>query len=86
MTFRSRIPKIITPRGGFLQPLLDYQDRKMKMDVKDKKRAVIECFLFKGGAGEKIVIRLRNMYGSEAYCRGSVFRWISEVRRGNDKI
>jgi hypothetical protein len=56
------------------------------MDVKDNKRAAIECFLFKGGASEKIVIHLLNMYGSVAYCRGSVFRWISEVRRGNDEI
>jgi hypothetical protein len=26
------------------------------------------------------------MHGSAAYCRASVFRWISEVRDGNEKL
>jgi hypothetical protein len=32
------------------------------------------------------VIRLRKVYRSAAYCRASVFRWISEARRGNKEI
>jgi hypothetical protein len=56
------------------------------MDVKDKQRAFIEFLLLEGCAGEEIVIRLRNLYGSAAYCRASLFRWINEVRRVNEEL
>jgi hypothetical protein len=56
------------------------------MDMKDKQRAVIEFLLLAGYVGEKIVIRLRNVYGSAAYCGASGFRWINEVRLGNEEV
>jgi hypothetical protein len=56
------------------------------MDIKDKQRAVIEILLFEDWAGEKIAKRLRNVYGSVAYCCTSVFRWISVVRRGTKNL
>jgi hypothetical protein len=86
MTFRSRIPKMITPQGGFLWPFRNYQNRKVTMDVKDKQLAVIEFLLLEECASEEIVMCLRNLYASAAYCRASVFRWISEVRRGNENL
>jgi hypothetical protein len=53
------------------------------MDVKDTQRTVSEFLLLEGRAAEKIVICLRNVYSSSLdYC-ASVFRWTSEVRRGN---
>jgi hypothetical protein len=58
----------------------------MTMEVKDKQRAVIEFLLFEGCAGEEIVIRLRNVYGSAAYYRASVFRWINEVPGCNEEL
>jgi hypothetical protein len=30
-------------------------------------------------------MRLQSVYGSAAYCRVSVFKWISKVRRGNEE-
>jgi hypothetical protein len=56
------------------------------IEVKDKSRAVIEFLLLEGCAGEEIVIRLRNIYGSSACCRASGFRWINEVRRGDEEL
>jgi hypothetical protein len=32
------------------------------------------------------MMRLRNVYGSAAYCCVSVFRWIKEVLRGNEEL
>jgi hypothetical protein len=37
------------------------------------------------GRGQ-IVIPLRNVYGSAAYCGASVLRWISEVCHGNEEL
>jgi hypothetical protein len=56
------------------------------MDVKDKQRSVIEFLLLEVCAGEEIVIRLRNVYGSDTCCRASIFIWISEVRRSNEEF
>jgi histone-lysine N-methyltransferase SETMAR len=56
------------------------------MDVKDKQRTVIEFLLLEGCSGDEITIRLKRVYGSAAYCRASVFRWINEVRRGNEEL
>jgi hypothetical protein len=56
------------------------------MNAKDKKRVVIEFLLFKGCAGQEIVIQLWNVCGSVPCCRVSVFRWISECRRGNEEF
>jgi hypothetical protein len=56
------------------------------LDAHDKERVIIEFLLLEGCVGEEIAIRLRNVYGSAAYCRASVFRWISEVRRGNEEL
>jgi hypothetical protein len=56
------------------------------MDLKQNRRAVIEFILLEGCAGEEIVIHLRNVYGSAEYCRASVFKWINEVRRGNEEL
>jgi hypothetical protein len=62
MTFRSRIPKMITLHEVFLGPFLYGHNREVTMDGKEKQRAVIEFLLFEGRAGEEIVIRLRNLY------------------------
>jgi hypothetical protein len=86
ITFRSRIPRTITLQGGFLWPFLNCQNRKVTMNVKNKHRAVIEFFLLEGCTSQGMVMRLRNVYGSVAYCRASVFRWISEVRCGNGEL
>jgi hypothetical protein len=56
------------------------------MDARDKQRALIKFLLLEGCAGEEIAIRLREVYDSAAYCFVSVFRWIGEVRRGNDEL
>jgi transposase-like protein len=56
------------------------------MDVKDKQRAVIEFLSLEGRAGKEIVNCFRNLYGSAARCRASVFRWISEVRCRSEEL
>jgi hypothetical protein len=56
------------------------------MDVTDKELAIIEFLLFEGCSDEEIVIRLRHVYGSAAYRSAPVFRWISEVCRGNEEL
>jgi hypothetical protein len=56
------------------------------MDAKDNQRTVIQFLLFEGRAGQEIMIRIRNVYGSAADCHASVFRWISEIRRGNEEL
>jgi hypothetical protein len=53
---------------------------------KDKHPAIKEFLLLEECTGEEIVIRLRNMYASATYCCASVFRWISEFRRGNEEL
>jgi hypothetical protein len=54
--------------------------------VNDKQRTVIEFLLEEGCGGKEIVIHPRNVSSSAAYCRASVFRWISEVRRCNGEL
>jgi hypothetical protein len=56
------------------------------MDVKQKQRAVIEFFLLEWYEGDNIALRLQNVYGRDAYCRASVFRWMNEIRRGNERF
>jgi hypothetical protein len=56
------------------------------MGVKVKQRTVIKFLVLEGFAGEEIVIHLRNVHGSVAYCHDSVFRWISEVHCGNKEL
>jgi transposase len=56
------------------------------MDVKQKQRAVIEFLLVEACAGDEIATRLQNVYGEDAYCCASVFRWIQEIRRGNEGL
>jgi transposase len=36
--------------------------------------------------GRQIAARLRNVYDEDAYSRATVFRWINEVRRGNEEL
>jgi hypothetical protein len=38
------------------------------MDVRDKQQVIIELLLLEGYTGEKIVVRLRSVYGSAASC------------------
>jgi hypothetical protein len=56
------------------------------MDVKGNQAPVIDFLLLEGCTGKEIVIRLRNVYGSAAYCRVSLFRRISEVCRGKEEL
>jgi hypothetical protein len=56
------------------------------MDVKDRQRAVIEFLLLEACASEEIVIHLRKMCSSAAYYHDSVFRWMTEARRGNEEL
>jgi transposase len=56
------------------------------MDVKSKQRAVMEFLLVEGCAGDEIAARLQNMYGEDAYCRASMFRWIQEIGRGSEEL
>jgi hypothetical protein len=53
MTFRSRIPKMITAEGELLRPFLNYQSRKLTKDVNDKQRTVIKFLLLEECAREK---------------------------------
>jgi hypothetical protein len=55
-------------------------------EIKGTEQAVIEFLVLKGLTREEIALRLRNVYGSTAYCRASVFKWISEVRRDNEEL
>jgi hypothetical protein len=56
------------------------------MDVKQRQRTVIEFLLLEGCAGDEIATRLQNVYGEDADYRASVFRWIQEIRRGNEEL
>jgi hypothetical protein len=47
---------------------------------------VIKFFLLEGGEGNYIVLRLRNAYARDAYCRASLLRSMSEIRRGNEEL
>jgi hypothetical protein len=46
----------------------------------------MEFLLLEGRPGDEIAQRLHNVFGQDAYCRVSVFRWIQEVRRGNEEL
>jgi hypothetical protein len=48
--------------------------------------AITEFVLLEGRASEEIMIRLRDIYGLAAYPHASVFRWISDVHRGNEEL
>jgi hypothetical protein len=82
MTFRSSIPKRITPEGGFLWPFRNCQSRNVIVDVKDKQQTVIEFLPLEKDTGDEIMMCLRNVCGSVAHCCASVFRWIS----GNEEL
>jgi hypothetical protein len=56
------------------------------MDVTQKQRAAIEFLLLEGCDGDDIMLSLQNAYGREAYCRASVFRWMNEIRRGDEEL
>jgi hypothetical protein len=56
------------------------------MDVKQKQRAIIEFLLLEEREDDDTVLRLQNVYGRNAYCRGSVFRCMNETRRGNEEL
>jgi hypothetical protein len=56
------------------------------MDVKDKQPAVIEFMLLEGCNGEEIAIHLRNVHIPAGYCFVSVFKWISDIRGGNERL
>jgi hypothetical protein len=76
----------MTAQGGVLWPFVNGQNSKVTTDVKDNSRAITEFLVLEGCAGEEIVIRLRNVHDSAADCRASIFRWIDEVRRGNEEL
>jgi hypothetical protein len=42
--------------------------------------------LIEASQGDEIAQRLHNVYGQDAYCRASVFRWIEEVGRGKEEL
>jgi hypothetical protein len=46
----------------------------------------MEFLQLEGCVCDKIVIPLGKVYGSDTYCCTSVFRWISEIRRGNEEL
>jgi DNA-binding NarL/FixJ family response regulator len=54
------------------------------MDVKMKQRAVIEFLLLQRSDDEEIAQRLRNAHGDGLYFLIAIFRWIKEVRNGNE--
>jgi hypothetical protein len=56
------------------------------MDVEQKQRAIIEFLLLEGCEDDNIVLCLQNGYGPDAYYRASVFRWMNEIRRGNEEL
>jgi hypothetical protein len=56
------------------------------MDVKQKRRAVFEFLLLEGYEGDNVLLRLQNAYGIDVYCRASVFRWMTQIRRGNEEF
>jgi hypothetical protein len=56
------------------------------MDMKQKQRAAIEFLLFEGRSSDEIAQRFHDMCGQDADCRASVFRWIQEVRGGNEEL
>jgi hypothetical protein len=56
------------------------------MDVKDGQRAISEFLLLEGCVSEEIMTYLHTAYDSAAYFRVSVFRWISEARRGHEEL
>jgi hypothetical protein len=56
------------------------------MDGRGKQRTVTKLLLLEGYASGEIVIHLLGMDGSPGYCCASVFRWISEVRCGDEEL
>jgi transposase len=56
------------------------------MDVKDKECSVIEFLLLEGFSSDEIITRFEEVSGEDAYSRASVFRWIREVRQGNQEL
>jgi transposase len=58
----------------------------MAMDINQKQRAVIEFLLFEGYEDDDIVLCLQNAHGRDAHCPASVFRWMNEIRRGNEEL
>jgi hypothetical protein len=54
------------PPTGFLWRFLKYQNQKVALDVRDKQRTFIEFLMLERYAGEEIVMRFQNVYGSTA--------------------
>jgi hypothetical protein len=86
VTIRPFSAKMITSQGGFRRPFLNYENRKVAMDVKDQQRAVIELLLLEQCVSEEILISPRNVYDLAASYHSSVFKQISEIRRGNKEL
>jgi hypothetical protein len=59
---------------------------KATMDVKQKERAIIEFLLLERCEGHDIVLRVQNAYSRDADYQTSVFRWMNEMRRGNEEF
>jgi hypothetical protein len=55
------------------------------VDVEQKQQAVIKFLLLEGCEGDDIVLRLQDAYGPDTYCLAWVFRWMDEIRRGNEE-
>jgi hypothetical protein len=56
-----------------LRLVLNGDNRKVPMDVKQKQCAVIEFLLLEEHPSDEMAMRLQNMYGQDAYCLASVF-------------
>jgi hypothetical protein len=56
------------------------------MDVEQKQLIAIEFLLLEGCEDDDLVFRLQNAYGRDEYCRDSVFRWMHEIRCGNEEL
>jgi hypothetical protein len=80
------LSKTITSKGRVFWTFVNGQNGKVIIDLKDKQPAIIEFLLLEGYPGGEIAIRFRNVWGSAACSRASVFRWINEVRHGNEEL
>jgi hypothetical protein len=69
-----------------LRSFLNGGTGKVKMDVKQRQRVVIEFLLLEGCESDDIVLRLQNASGRDAYCEASVFRWANEIRCGSEEL
>jgi hypothetical protein len=69
-----------------LRNFLNGGNGKATIKDKQKQQALIEFLLLEGRESENIVLRLQHASGRDAYCRASGFKYMNEIRHGNEEL